>query len=91
MGGPIYEMYNIFIFYIYDIKKSIYLFIVKTLFCNELEVIWSVDSTEITKKAKKKNAMNDNKIVLLLKKKNHNHCEPFLRHFSSTQILRSRV
>lgn len=25
MGGPIYEMYNIFIFYIYDIK--IYIFI----------------------------------------------------------------
>lgn len=47
----------------------------KTLFCNELEVIWAVDSTEITKKATKKNAMTDNKIVLLLKK--IIHCAPF--------------
>ena len=62
--------------------KSIYLFIAKTLFCNELEVIWTVDSTEKKtkkkktnkkKKKKKKNNCNerDNKIVLL----SRTHCE----------------
>lgn len=61
--------------YIYFLRikykyKSIYLFIAKTLFCNELEVIWTVDSTEITPKKQNCNE-HDNKIVLLLR----THCE----------------
>lgn len=50
---------TIYLFSTYKIYKSIYLFIVKTLFCNELEVIWAVDSTEITKKKKAKKTFNE--------------------------------
>lgn len=87
MGVPIYEMYNIYFLHIKYKCKSIYLFIAKTLFCNELEVIWTADSTELTpKKANKKwrTAMKrDNKIVLLSQR----HCErPFLLALKSVPI-----